>query len=89
MSVGHVARILEEAGIATVVIAVRAFRRRLQDMSVLRLLVTDWPMGRPIGPPGASEWQRRVVAAALRLLHEARGVGTVVEFPEPCVPHGG
>jgi hypothetical protein len=81
--------LLEEAGIATVVIAVKAFRQRLQAMRLPRLLVTAFPMGRPLGPPGDATLQQRVVEAALQLLHTARAAGTIVEFPEPYLPGRG
>ncbi len=86
MSVGHLARLLEEAGIATVIIAVKAFRKRLQAMSPPRVLVTDHPMGRPVGAPGDSARQLRVVEAALDLFRRAGAVATFVEFPEPYRP---
>ena len=71
MSVGHVARILEENGIATVVIAVEAFKETLASMSLPRVLITHFPMGRPIGFPGRSNQHMRVIKEALNLLTEA------------------
>ncbi len=78
MSVGHVARLLEEAGIATVIVAVEAFRARLESMAVPRLLVTPHPMGRPLGPPGDHARHREVLRAALELLERGERSGTVV-----------
>jgi hypothetical protein len=49
--VGHVARLLEEAGIATVIIAIRAFRDRLEAMTPARLLLTPHLLGQPLGSP--------------------------------------
>ncbi len=83
MSVGHLARLLEEAGISTVIIAVRGFRKRLEAMSPPRVLITNHPMGRPVGKPGDPDRQRQVVEAALKLIYEAKGVGAFVDLPEP------
>lgn len=58
----------EEAGIATVIIAVEAFRDRLEAMKVPRLLSTPFWMGRPLGRAGDSKTQRATLLAALELL---------------------
>ncbi|HRJ41886.1 MAG: hypothetical protein KJZ86_24655 [Caldilineaceae bacterium] len=65
---GHVARVAEEAGIATVIIATDAFRERLEAMKVPRLLSTPFWMGRPLGRAGDSATQRRTLLSALELL---------------------
>jgi hypothetical protein len=39
-------------------------------------------MGRPVGAPGDVVRQRQVILAALRLLEEAPGGGSIVELPE-------
>jgi hypothetical protein len=80
MSVGHVARLLEEAGIPTVIIAVMAFRRRMEMMTLPRVLLTPHIMGRPIGYPGDRESQHQTLLAALRLFENADGVGTIEEL---------
>ena len=80
MSVGHVSRILEEAGIATVIIAVRAFRDCLDSMKVPRAVITHNVMGRPLGRPGHADQQRAAVVAALELLASAAHGGTIVEI---------
>ena len=77
MSVGHVARLLEEAGIATVIIASRAFEKRMRMMTLPRVLLTPYLIGRPVGPPGDRNRQRVTVMAALDLLDNARQTGTV------------
>ena len=87
MSVGHLARLLEEAGIATVIIAAKAFGNKLKAMNPARVLTTNHPMGRPIGPPGDRERQLQVLNAALNLLHQAQGPGTLVEFSELYQPN--
>ena len=81
MSVGHTARILEKSGIATVIIAIRAFRPLLQAMMLPRVVITPHPMGRPLGAPGDSARQRACIMAALELLEKAERVGTIVDMP--------
>ncbi|MBW3578026.1 MAG: hypothetical protein KY462_09885 [Actinobacteria bacterium] len=80
MSVGHVARALEEAGIPTVAVFIRAFRDVAEAMTLPRVLVAPHLMGRTIGPPGAEPRQREVVTSALRLFETATGPGTVVDL---------
>ena len=77
MSVGHVARLLEEAGIPTVIIAVKAFQTRMEMMTLPRVLLTPHPMGRPIGPPENHEIQQKILRTALELLENANKVGTI------------
>ncbi|MCJ7626102.1 MAG: hypothetical protein MUO76_21630 [Anaerolineaceae bacterium] len=81
MSVGHVARVFEGAGISTVIVAVKAFRSSLEVMALPRVLLTPHPMGRPLGAPGDRERQRAVILAALDLLAEAQEGGTIIELP--------
>ncbi len=80
MSVGHLARLLEEAGIATVIIAVASFRDVLAAMNTPRILITKHPMGRPIGQPNDKDGQLDVVKAALDLFSETRAFGTLKEY---------
>lgn len=80
VSVGHVARLLEEAGIATVIIAVRAFRDQLEAMTLPRVILTPHLMGRPLGAPGDAIKQRATILAALDLLENAKRGGTIVEL---------
>ena len=77
MSVGHVARLLEEAGIATVIIASRVFEKRMRMMTLPRVLLTPFLMGRPVGPPGNLNRQHATVLAAIDLLDNAQQAGTV------------
>jgi len=83
VSVGHVGRALEEAGLATVAVFIRAFRHVAETMRIPRAVITRHPMGRPLGAPGDTARQREVLRAALRLLEEARTGGSIVELPEP------
>jgi len=78
--VGHLARLLEAAGIPTVIIASRAFRPRLEAMTLPRLLLTPHLMGRPLGPAGDTARQRAVIIAAFELLEKAEQSGTIVEW---------
>ena len=80
MSVGHLARLIEEAGIASVIIAVRAFRSRLEEMQVARALITPYIMGRPLGFPGDIEGQRAILLAALDLLENAKSGATILDY---------
>jgi hypothetical protein len=81
VSVGHVARLLEEGGIPTVLIAVRAFQARLEMMTLPRVVITPNLMGRPLGPAGDRSRQRQTLEAALDLLGRAQKAGTIVGLP--------
>ena len=78
---GHIARLLEAAGIATVIIAVRAFKDRLTAMTVPRTVISPHLMGRPLGMPGDHAKQRMLILTALDLLEKAQRVGAIVELP--------
>ncbi len=80
MSVGHVARLVEEAGIPTVIIAARPFKRRMEMMTLPRVLLTPYIMGRPVGPAGEFETQKKTLIAALDLLVRADKSGTIKEL---------
>ena len=77
VSVGHLARLLEEAGIATVIIAIRAFEDRLAAMTPPRVLITPRLMGQPLGAPCDRDTQRATILAALDLLKTAMQAGTI------------
>jgi hypothetical protein len=78
--VGHVARVIEEVGIPTVIIAVKAFQPRLEAMHLPRVLITPHTMGRPLGYPQDRQHHRAVVEASLSLLTTASSGGTLQEF---------
>lgn len=82
MSVGHVARAIESAGIPTSSIYIRAFRHVAEEMKLSRTIVTRHPMGRPLGAVGDHARHRRVTTAALELFENA-GEPTLMDFPEP------
>ncbi len=86
---GHLARLLEEAGLPTVIIAIRAFRDRLAGMRVPRLLTTPHPLGRPLGAPGDAATQRAVLTAALALLDKASASTTIEDFAGSYRPGSG
>lgn len=83
MSVGHIARSFEEAGIPTVIIATQSFRPRLEAMTVPRLVLTPYPMGRPLGAPHDLVGQRTTLLAALDLLATATQPNSIVELNHP------
>ena len=83
MSVGHVARELEEAGIPSVIIMSRVFRERTAAMNPARILLTPHPMGRPLSAPFDVEKQKDVLRTGLKLLDTAAFGGTVVQYGQP------
>lgn len=89
VSVGHVARAAENAGLPTVTVSVRSFAHVAREMGVPRTVITRHPMGRPLGPVGDRTTQRAVVDAALDLLETATAGGTVHELEVPFRPGGG
>ncbi len=78
---GHVQRAIETAGIPTTSVYVHSFGHVPELMSLPRTVITQHPMGRPLGAPGDSERQRAVIERALGLL--SAEAPTVVEFGEP------
>ena len=86
VSVGHVAREAEAAGIPTVTVLVRSFRHVAEQMGLPRAVITRHPMGRPLGPVGDTATQSRVVGACLDLLESATAGGAIVELEEPFRP---
>lgn len=81
MSVGHVARALEEAGIPTVTVMVKAFQHRAEQMLFPRTLLTRFPMGRPLGAPNDRERQSDVVTTALAMLQAVEEAGAIQHYP--------
>ena len=74
-----VARHLEAAGIATVILgsAIDVVER----CGAPRFLFTDFPLGNPCGRPYDAAMQRSIVEAGIDLLESAPGPGTVVHTP--------
>lgn len=77
MSVGHVARLVEEAGIPTVVVASQIFTGQLEAMHLPRVLLTPYLLGRPLGRPFDRAAQMDAVKKGLSLLETANASGTV------------
>jgi hypothetical protein len=82
VSVGHVSRAFEAAGIPTVIIMSNVYRGRVLAMKPARVVFTRHIMGRPLSAPFDKERQMKVLREALRLLEAAEGPGSVVEMEE-------
>ncbi len=72
---------MEEAGMPTVSVYVKSFGHIPSLMGLSRSVITQHPMGRPLGAPGDGARQRSVVESALDLL--SRNEQSIVEFTEP------
>ena len=81
VSVGHVARAIEESRIPTVTIATKAFAYRAREMRLPRTLVVPHPLGRSMGAAHDIERQNEVLNAALGLFESATNNATMEEFP--------
>ena len=68
-TVSLVARHLEEAGIATVIVG--SAQDIVETAGVPRFVFVDYPLGNPIGRPGDAAEQRSTVEAALQLVTAA------------------
>ena len=86
MSVGHIAREIEAAGVPTVAVFVRSFRHVAEAMGVPRVVSTPHPMGRPMGAPGDAKRHTEVVRAAFDLLATAQAGGTIVDMQHAFRP---
>jgi hypothetical protein len=82
VSVGHVSRAFEAAGIPTVIAMSNVFRGRTLAMKPTRVVLTRHIMGRPLGAPHDVERQTHVLRKALRLLETAKGPQTTLLLPE-------
>lgn len=72
---GLIARTIEEAGIPTV--AVSILRDITARLGVPRAVFVAWPFGHPLGEPGHTAQQLRVIRDALALLAEAEAPGAI------------
>jgi D-proline reductase (dithiol) PrdB len=77
--VGLIARVLEEAGIATVCIVMR--REVAENVKPPRTLFVKFPFGAPLGPAGDAQTQRGVILEALSVLVNATEPGAIVDSP--------
>lgn len=82
MSVGHVSRAFEAAGIPTVIVMSNVFRGRTLAMNPSRVVFTQHIMGRPLGAPFDNERQAYVLREALNLLEAATKPGSIMLLPE-------
>ena len=80
VSVGHLARVFEEAGIPTVAFGVQAFKSRMLPMSIPRLVVTPELMGKTLGRPGDKQEQTDYLKAGLSMLEDAQEGNTLAEM---------
>ncbi len=76
---GLIARVLEEAGIATVCIIMR--REVAENVKPPRALFVKFPFGAPLGQAGDAETQRGVILEALSVLTNATEPETIVDSP--------
>ncbi len=74
------ARILEAAGLATVLVTNMPLWA--ERIGVPRTLAVEFPFGHALGQPHNRDQQLRVIEQALVVLEEAEGAGTVVHSPE-------
>ena len=72
------ARTFEEAGLSTVLVTVMPYWA--ERLGVPRTVGVEFPYGHPLGQPGDSDTQMRIVREALRLLEEATGPGEIREL---------
>ena len=69
------------AGIPTVSMSVQCFGYVSELMSLPRAVITQHPLGRPLGAPHDADRQRAVIEKALSLFDASEP--TIVEFGEP------
>ena len=74
---GLIARVLEEAGIATVCLNMR--REVAQNVKPPRTLFVNFPFGAPLGPAGDVATHRAVIQDALGVLTSATAPGTIID----------
>ena len=77
MSLG--ARLIEEAGIPTVVVG--SARDIVEECGVPRFVFVDFPLGNPCGKPYDVQMQRSIVGLALDTLDKAFAPRTTVQAP--------
>ena len=79
MSVGHIARLLEENQIPTIIVASKVFEKQLKAMHLPRVLLTPYMAGRPLGRPFDITAQKDIILKGLDLLAKANENGTVIK----------
>jgi D-proline reductase (dithiol) PrdB len=73
------ARLIEEAGIPTVVVG--SARDIVEECGVPRFVLVDFPLGNPCGKPYDVAMQRLIVGLALDTLEGAFGPRTTIQAP--------
>ena len=76
---GLVARVVEEAGIPTVLVSTG--RDLTQQVLPPRSVFLNFPMGNPFGRPEDADLQRRILLDALRQVETATEGGAMVDLP--------
>jgi D-proline reductase (dithiol) PrdB len=76
--VGLVARVVEEAGISTVLVSTG--RDLTAQVRPPRSVFVNFPMGNPFGRPGDRATQRSVLLAALALARDAKTGGVLQDL---------
>ena len=76
---GLVARVVEEAGIPTVLVSTG--RDLTQQVLPPRSVFLNFPMGNPFGRAEDADLQRRILLDALRQVETATEGGAMVELP--------
>ncbi len=79
---GVLAHVFEAAGIATVGLSL--VRRQAENVRAPRMLHCQFPLGRPLGVPGDTEFQHDVLARAFALLSRT-DVPVLVDHPDTIV----
>jgi hypothetical protein len=77
--VGLVARVIEEAGVSTVILNMMPAYQ--PSVGAPRVAAISHPFGRPYGDAGDAETQRAVLRAALQVLETTHTPGEVVHLP--------
>jgi hypothetical protein len=77
--VSLVARVLEAAGIPTVVVG--SARDIVEECGVARFLFSDFPLGNPCGVPYDRAMQREIMGHAVDLFESVRLPRTTVQTP--------
>jgi D-proline reductase (dithiol) PrdB len=77
--VGLVARVIEEAGIPTVLVSTG--RDLTRQVLPPRSVFVNFPMGNPFGRPFDAATQRRILLDALHLAERATAGGVMVDLP--------
>ncbi len=79
------AHMLEERGLPTTVLAL--VLPQVEKTRPPRALMTPFMLGRPLGEPNDSDFQRRVLLQALRLLERTDGPVVLAHFPDDNPSH--